>query len=152
MTDDLRVATGQLTAAALTADAGSVIADWPSDLPDGWVIGWTMAQPFTRISEGMNGVRRGRGLINFEWVIGRMDSDMLDTLRAELFPDGILTNPSVTVRTIGKGWEGGTQAITVNCYVSWDGLRREFLNPKAGDLFSNVRLRFFNGVIAASGV
>ena len=148
---DYRVAIGTLTAAALTADAGSVVKDWTSTRPHRWVIGATMIDSFISVQTAMNGVSRGFGLLNWEWTIGELNDDMVDVLRTELFPNGILTNPEVTARSLAKGWASGTVNLTVNCAVTWSGLQRAQLNAKGGDLFSSVRLTFFNGVVAAAG-
>lgn len=151
VTPDYRVAAGTLTAAALAADAGSVVADWASARPQGWRIASTIVESHISVQTGLNGVSRGYGLLHWTWTIVEMDGAMVDVLRTELFPNGILTNEAVTAKTPGKGWAGGSANLVINASVTWPGLQRILLNPKPGDLFTNVVLQFFNGEIAASG-
>jgi hypothetical protein len=150
MTAQYRLAPGTLTAAALTADSGSVIANWTTALTSG---GWIIASdrlvtPYVERFPALDGSYGTVGRPHHLWRIARMNDAMWTVLLTELTDE----STAVTIRTYNRLKSGGAGWETYNCRAIRPAFLSEELHPKQGNFFVDVPIRFINMAVAASGV
>jgi hypothetical protein len=147
MTSQYRLVAGTLTAAALTADSGSIVANWTTTLTSG---GWIVASnhlvtPYVERVAGLDGSYGTVGRPHHIWRIARMDDAMFTTLCTELPNESTL----VTMRTYNRLKSGGVGWVTYNCRAVRPAFLSEELHPKQGNFFVDVPIRFILMSVAA---
>jgi hypothetical protein len=143
---EYRLAAGTLTAAALTADAGSIVKNWTTTLTSG---GWIVASdnivtPYVERVMALDGSYGTVGLSHHVWRIARMDEAMFTTLCTELPDESTL----VTIRTRNRVKSGGAGWETYNCRAVRPAFLSEELHPKQGNFFVDVPIRFIQMSVA----
>jgi len=148
MTAVYRLLPGTVTAAALTADAGSVVKNWTTTLTSGgWIVASnSLVTPYIERSPALDGSYGAFGRPVHEWRIARMDDAMWTVLLAELTSISTL----VTIRTYDRLKSGGAGWVTYNCRALRPEYTQEALKPKSGKFFVDVPIRFYNMTVAAA--
>jgi hypothetical protein len=145
---EYRLAAGTLTAAALTADAGSIVKNWASTLTSGtWIVASDhLVTPYVERVMSLDGSYGTVGRPHHIWRVARLNDSMFTTLMTEL-PD---ESTAVTIRTYNRLKTGGAGWETYNCRAVRPAFLSEELHPKQGNFFVDIPIRFFNLVVAAA--
>jgi hypothetical protein len=144
---EYRLVAGHITAAALTADTGSIVKNWASTLTSGtWIVASDhLVTPYVERVMSLDGSYGTVGLSHHVWRIARLNDSMMSVLLSEL-PD---ESTAVTIRTYNRLKSGGAGWQTFNCRAIRPAFTRDELHPKQGNFYVDVAIRFINLVVAA---